>query len=510
MTDQLHDLLERTAEEWTAGAVAPPLQMPSPSADASGQRRLLRRAAPLLAAAAVVAVVAPIVLLAQRDSAHHPTSFIQVGSPVAIERGPAGQFRRDDAGLPAARRPYGGHPPNLPSCTAAELIAALDLSEGIVRIDLRPGGTSCLLPADVHVEAAAPLRVVTQQQPDVVNPPEFDGRFLHRGGIELNAAWTGDCAALPTQVEVTGTELGSLEAAVRGRPATCGAGAARLLVGPAHPTENPGGIVPTDRSGLTLQLVLPAEVGNAGPFDYRVTIANPTAEPISLRPCPTFAASYTGPTGAGHGTGGRLPCDALPARLASHEEVVIAMTETADNGAPQQNGGSGDGTVTWQIAGTMAASAPVHVVQHAPKVLPPVPYAAPSGLAPAPVAFPFQSNGAFPIVIEGPTTVRSGETLRYRAVFTNPDGGASVALQPCPGWIETFVVAPKAAANPTPDVRKGAVNCAHAPEQIAPGESIAFEMELAIPADTAPGPYQLFWQLNRGIDSEPFDLDVTR
>jgi hypothetical protein len=104
--------------------------------------------------------------------------------------------------------------------------------------------------------------------------------------------------------------------------------------------------------------------------------------------------------------------------------------------------------------------------------------------------------------------VRVGDTLRYRAVFTNPEGGPVVPLTPCPAWTELLAQAPKVTNRPDIVERTGAVNCAQAPAKIGPGQQIAFEMERVIGPDTPPGAYQLYWQIHNGLVSAPFDLEI--
>jgi hypothetical protein len=249
-------------------------------------------------------------------------------------------------------------------------------------------------------------------------------------------------------------------------------------------------------------------VASGGAFTYQVELANPTRNSISLRPCPTFVSLVLGAGGGGGGPG-RLPCDDLPDRLAPGSKLVLVMHAETSIAPPTTSDVRNTGTIRWGIAGADEATASLTTVQHAPQALPPVPYLAPTGTAPAKSSFRYRSaGGAFPIIIDGPAQVRAGETLHYRAVFTNPAGGPVVPLQPCPAWTETMAQAPKVTNKPDIVERTGAVNCSKAPSEVRPGQQVAFEMARVIGPDTPPGAYQIYWQVHNGLVSAPFDLEV--
>jgi hypothetical protein len=458
-----------------------------------------------LAAAAVVAIAVPVAVVAQRG-ATAPVPLAQVGDPVPAEFGPNVRFLPTDAGLPGAAAIR--IDPRLTQCTAQQLTAVLDLAGDQLNVRTGPQGRACQLPGDLRVTLPGAVTVVREEQPEVPNPPDFsEGQFLHAAGIALNARWTGRCDALPTSGTLDGTGL-TVAFPVQGTPAGCGTGDPALRVGPAHLANRPGGVVPRDRADLDVTLQLPEEVSRGAEFEYQVSLANPTGHDVSLRPCPTFATRFIG-NGTGGGGYGRLPCDRLPDTLHARQKVAVLMTERTWGDQPAQADSRSEAEVTWQIAGTPKATGTLDVVDRAPKVLPPVPYLAPSGQPPAKSSFRYPAmNGPFPVVIEGPATVRVGETLRYKVVFTNPPGGPTVPLRPCPRWTELVAQAPKVTNRPKILERTGAVNCAQAPDHIGPGEQITFEMERLINADTPPGAYQLYWQIHNGMTSAPFDLDV--
>lgn len=509
MTDQLALLFERTADDWCSGAQPPPLpQRFDVNVEKQSRRwtrglRSARGLVPAVAAAAVVAVALAAALIAQRGSAT-TRPIEQVAGPVPVASLGATKFRSTDAGLPAAAS--FGTDPHIAACSAGQLEASLDLGEGQILVHVRNAGV-CALAADLRVTLDGPVSVVNESQPDVPNPPVFNGRFLHSVGIALNAEWSGSCDSVPREGALVAADL-TVPLTVTGSPAGCGSGAQVLRVGPAHLATGPGAIVPVDRARLVVSLRLPTEVSSGGEFEYQVIIANPTQSAVSLRPCPTFATSFNS-AGAGFGGYGRIPCEQLPQQLNGREQVALLMTGTTQTAEPVRSDSRTTAELVWQIAGTEKATGSLEVVQRAPRILPPVPYLAPTGEATAKSSYRYPAgNGTFPVIIEGPATARVGETLHYKVVFTNPDGGPTVPLRPCPAWTELMAQAPKVTNRPKIVERTGALNCAQAPDHVAPGEQIVFEMERLIGPDTPPGAYQMYWQIHNGMTSAPFDVDV--
>jgi hypothetical protein len=503
MTDQLGLLLEHAADDWCRDARPPGLPGAGMLLADKGRRR--RAWAPAFAAAAVVVlVVAPAVLVAQRGPSH-PRPLEQVGGPVAVEDGPTVRFRPTDAALPAAAN-FGLFDPNRPDCTPDDVTAVLDLTDGALHI--RPRQLQvCLLPEDLHVTVPAPVGVVRDEQPQVPNPPEFGGRFLHARGVDLNATWTGRCDEIPARGTVAGGDL-TVPFTVSGSHAGCGTADPELHVGPAHQAGGPGGVVPADRADLNVSLQLPVEVASGATFQYQITLANPTGHDVALRPCPTFAVMYRS-RGGGTGSMGRAPCDQLPESLHSRQQVTLLATQLGSSAGPTKQDSRTPGELTWQIAGAEPAHGTVDVVEAAPKIVDAVPYLAPSGEAPVKSTFRYPPvNGAFPVNLEGPATVHVGEVLRYKVVFVNPAGGPTVPLEPCPTWTEIVAQAPKVTHRPKIIERTGTINCDQAPTRVNPGEQITFEMERPIGSDTPPGAYQVYWQIHNGMTSAPFDLDV--
>lgn len=504
MTDRLAELLMHTADQQTLGAVAPPMPPEwAPPVQVRARPAARWRAwAPVAAAAAAVAVAVPVVLVGQ---AAGPGSITAAGAAVAID--PAGgDIRSDDAGTPLVAgtpaRSRGQEP-----CLSRDVRAVLDLAAGRLRVGLATKTTACSFDAAVQLELDG-VAVEHLTQPDLPNPPSFEGRRLDADGVLLNTAWRGGCT-LPEAGLLRGVGTEPVRVEVTGTPSGCsGEGAPVLEVGPAHREGSAGAIVPADRAGLRVALSLPERAQDAERVSYTVTLTNPTGAPVSLRPCPTYTYSLAIADGTGSSSRGRLPCEDLPVELAARSAVGLVGQLHLPALSSE---GSSQAAVSWQIAGPVEATATTLVVRSEPRELTPVPYLAPDrGVAPAASGFRYRStNGAFPIRIHGPSTATAGAVLRYRAVLTNPSGADPIPLRPCPGWTETLVLAPAVATSPTPAVRRSAVNCSQAPHSVGPGERIAFEMELTIPANAAAGPHQLFWAIDGGIDSEPFDLTVT-
>jgi hypothetical protein len=131
----------------------------------------------------------------------------------------------------------------------------------------------------------------------------------------------------------------------------------------------------------------------------------------------------------------------------------------------------------------------------------------PLGARPTPLPTPTPSS--LRARVTAPASVRAGDTLVYAVTLSNVSATA-VALQPCPFYLEWLGGRVVASTTPPPgfppgkpwDVRKtyaGAakesysLNCT-AVREIAPGESVAFEMRLRIPLD-ALGNDTLRWSI---------------
>jgi len=95
--------------------------------------------------------------------------------------------------------------------------------------------------------------------------------------------------------------------------------------------------------------------------------------------------------------------------------------------------------------------------------------------------------------IDAPLTVRAGTTLTYVVTLTNPTA-ATISLRHCPGyaeWLGAGVV----------ELAKNAfgLDCSTV-RAIEPGQSVRYEMQLAVPADASwPDPVQLSWALEAGV-----------
>lgn len=505
MSDRLAELLEHTADQYAEHALVPPMPAGWRAGTAGRRARAWRKLVPLAAAAAAVAVVVPVVLAdGAAQDADEPVT--PVGAPVRMTLSPMqDRFRSADAGLP--RGPVANL--RLRPCRTSAVQGSLDLAAGLLNIGVRRGEMACGLPDQVDVDLGSEVAVEHDVQPKVPNPPDFGGRMLDASGVLLSARWSGTCARVPDQASLTGLDGGAVPLKVTGTPETCGDGRSALTLGPAHRPGMPGAVVPADRAGLDVDVEVPEELKDGETFEYTVTLANPTDGVIALRPCPTYSINILVVRGTGTGDNGRLPCEVLPNELPGGRSFQVVGQATLPSGAVGEGSAEGPLRLTWQIAGPKEATATAVVTGTDPVALPDVPYLAPNGAVPAQSSFRYQSSGTFPVLIEAATRVRAGEVLRYRAVLTNPGGASAIPMRPCPPWTETFVVAPQVNPNPRPLIRKGVANCAKAPEQIEPGEQVAFLMELTIPPDAAPGPYQLFWQMHRGLASGPFDLLVT-
>ena len=106
-----------------------------------------------------------------------------------------------------------------------------------------------------------------------------------------------------------------------------------------------------------------------------------------------------------------------------------------------------------------------------------------------------------------PKTLTMGETLRYVVELHNPTNDA-ISLDPCPGYYQAWGESGTAVFGP------GVLNCEDAPDEIGPGETVAFEMELDIPASIEGAECfsgSVFWYLGTsGEDSESTGSDFIR
>ena len=106
-----------------------------------------------------------------------------------------------------------------------------------------------------------------------------------------------------------------------------------------------------------------------------------------------------------------------------------------------------------------------------------------------------------------PKSLTMGETLRYVVELHNPTE-EPISLDPCPGYYQAWGESGTAVFGP------GVLNCDEGPDEIGPGETVAFEMELDIPtsidgADCFSG--SVFWYLgSSGKSSESTGSDFIR
>ncbi len=112
----------------------------------------------------------------------------------------------------------------------------------------------------------------------------------------------------------------------------------------------------------------------------------------------------------------------------------------------------------------------------------PAPSTAPTTTVPDPPAVKLQGR------IRDLGSVRPGGVLHYVVALTNT-GNQAVRLSPCPSYYEK--IGPFLGDTPQTAVPTYQLNCAIA--SIAPGATVRFAMELAIPATIPPGPENLEW-----------------
>lgn len=91
------------------------------------------------------------------------------------------------------------------------------------------------------------------------------------------------------------------------------------------------------------------------------------------------------------------------------------------------------------------------------------------------------------IALDLPSSAAAGETMHYRVELTNP-GVDGVALTPCPVYTESVLG--------SKDESSYLLNCDGSGPSIEAGATLVFDMEFLVPADAAPGPAELLWQVD--------------
>ncbi len=94
-----------------------------------------------------------------------------------------------------------------------------------------------------------------------------------------------------------------------------------------------------------------------------------------------------------------------------------------------------------------------------------------------------------------PSSAAPGADLVYYVTLTNL-GTQPAPLDPCPTYSENLVAGGAALKRPT--AAFVLLNCAAIGPSLAPGASVTLEIRLPVPADAAPGPTTLHWDLDPG------------
>ena len=98
-------------------------------------------------------------------------------------------------------------------------------------------------------------------------------------------------------------------------------------------------------------------------------------------------------------------------------------------------------------------------------------------------------------VLSVPSSAAAGADLVYYVTLKNL-GAQTAPLDPCPTYSEDLIVGGVALKLPT--VAFLLLNCAAIGPALAPGASVTLEMHLPVPANAAPGPAILHWDLDPG------------
>jgi hypothetical protein len=497
-------LLREEADRLSVGVTPPPLDLLS--------ARRSRRLMPVAAAAAVV-LVAGVAFVATR-SAHEergPVPITSFGAVVPFDKDtPSTKF--GDAPAPAevlvggrAHEPVPYENDGNPLCLGSDVDATLDLAKGedAGRLQLRWPGTkdvSCRLHDDVPTVVlydASGTEVATSTyttQPPVTNPPAVMARYLFAEGRRTAFTWTSNCGGPAVRAEVRGLTAEPFGANVTGTQPGCDGKTSPPRLG----LFGGDSVVPADRDGLQVRLDAPASVAAGAVVRIVAELSNPTRDAIPLTPCPTWLLEQNDGTGGGARTT-RMPCEQLPASVASGSAVRFEVEERLSNATPDVRGVQPlklrfgiAGATPWEGSVDIDHGTPREPVATVPWKDTPKP---PGDAATAPPA-----NGTkFPLAslhptIEGlPASVHRGETMHYWVRVTDmATGGDPTSLDPCPGFVQ-LVQWPHHAALEDEHY----LNCAAAPASIAAGTSIRLDMELTIPADAPVGSTSLLWKVGK-------------
>lgn len=98
--------------------------------------------------------------------------------------------------------------------------------------------------------------------------------------------------------------------------------------------------------------------------------------------------------------------------------------------------------------------------------------------------------------VSAPETVHAGGVLRYRVTLRN-NGPEPVALRPCPAFEQTL----SALAGGGMLQSRHQLDC-DAIGTLRPEEEIALEMRMDVPSTFGPGPVNLFWSMEGGVDTQ--------
>ena len=270
--------------------------------------------------------------------------------------------------------------------------------------------------------------------------------------------------------------------------------------------------VPPGRERLRLALELPDAPVVEELTPYTIVIANPTDDPVSLKPCPGYRIEY-----GGQSSTGRLPCEQLPDQVAVGQTLRITLEAEfgmwdgpdADPARPID--------VSWAIRGPDPAIGTT-VLMYPP--MPPPVATAPFTEAPAPPGEPLSgpeglSRGLkpwwpmHPTIIDSDKQVRAGEEVAYTVRLWNNNPKDPVDLRPCRGftqWLQRPVRQPgEQVAFLDWSFERGEVgsllssehmlNCKALPSTLAARQWVQLEMRLRVPADYPPGEASLAWKV---------------
>ena len=333
-----------------------------------GQRKRRAVAAPVVVALATAAVASGVSLT--RPAPVHEVAVTTVAAAIGYEEALAA---KPEDGAIITPRPKQGEPwgNDAEPCSAGSFTATLAVTGSTGELELSPPaprGSVCALPGAAPVLVGSSggtstrLDTAYPQQPDVPNPPIRPDGVIGYDGLHAPVRWTSFCGPRDSTFALHGLAEWPVPVTVTGQLPRC-AGDAPVVVDRLRRKDDAHAIVPVDRQRLRITVDLPPTAQPGSNHRYTVHIANPSTQPVSLRPCAVAVEEleFEPLTAGGSGTARSepLPCALLPERLEPGEEVTLEQQTSFRE--PGEARGRDSVRFRWSIAGAAPYEAEVRL-----------------------------------------------------------------------------------------------------------------------------------------------------